>query len=193
MWTTMCATGQMVRYDVATQQFETFSSAEAPKRRGGYPHTLRINPEDPEGLIWYTDAGSNSCFSIHPETHFVNEYKLLSALRPVRFMDRGKGISEHTHIWWFNEKLHEPDWAHEGALGCWLNGDAKATGHKENGADVLILFNTLDEAVEFHLPDSRKKSSWRLGLTSQAAPPSRPGRRQHLTLAARSLNVWTSA
>lgn len=79
LWTTMCASGQMVRFDVETKQFETYSSAEAPKKRGNYPHTLRINPKDPEGLIWYTDAGSNSCFSLHPRTHVVKEYKLLSA------------------------------------------------------------------------------------------------------------------
>ncbi|PHQ34899.1 virginiamycin B lyase family protein [Rhodopirellula bahusiensis] len=90
MWTTMCATGQMVRYDVTTREFETYSSAEAPKRRGGYPHTLRINPEDPEGLIWYTDAGSNSCFWIHPETHEVKEYKLLNA---GQAMGAGRGES----------------------------------------------------------------------------------------------------
>jgi putative heme-binding domain-containing protein len=90
MWTTMCATGQMVRYDVNTRKFETFSSAEAPKQRGGYPHTLRINPEDPEGLIWYTDAGSNSCFWIHPKTHEVKEYKLLSA---GQAMGAGRGES----------------------------------------------------------------------------------------------------
>ena len=90
MWTTMCATGQMVRYDVATREFRTFSSAEAPKRRGGYPHTLRINPKDPEGLIWYTDAGSNSCFSIHPKTGFVREYKLLNA---GQAMGAGRGES----------------------------------------------------------------------------------------------------
>jgi virginiamycin B lyase len=79
LWTTMCASGQMVRFDIETKQFETYSSAEAPKKRGDYPHTLRINPKDPQGLIWYTDAGSNSCFSIHPRTHAVKEYKLLSA------------------------------------------------------------------------------------------------------------------
>lgn len=90
MWTTMCATGQMVRYDVATREFRTFSSAEAPKRRGGYPHTLRINPKDPEGLIWYTDAGSNSCFSIHPKTGFVREYRLLNA---GQAMGAGRGES----------------------------------------------------------------------------------------------------
>ena len=79
LWTTMCASGHMARYDIETKQFEVYSSAEAPKKRGNYPHTLRINPKDPEGLIWYTDAGSNSCFSLHPTTHVVKEYKLLSA------------------------------------------------------------------------------------------------------------------
>ncbi len=79
LWTTMCASGHMARYDIETGKFKVYSSAEAPKKRGSYPHTLRINPKDPEGLIWYTDAGSNSCFSIHPKTGFVKEYKLLSA------------------------------------------------------------------------------------------------------------------
>ena len=79
LWTTMCASGQMARFDIETKTFEVYSSAEAPKKRGNYPHTLRINPKDPEGLIWYTDAGSNSCFSLHPKSHVVKEYKLLSA------------------------------------------------------------------------------------------------------------------
>jgi len=90
LWTTMCASGKMARYDIETKQFEVCSSAEAPKKRGSYPHTLRINPNDPEGLIWYTDAGSNSCFSLHPTTHFVKEYKLLSA---GQAMGAGRGES----------------------------------------------------------------------------------------------------
>ena len=76
LWTTMCASGQMVRYDINTKEFETYSSAEAPQKRGSYPHTLRINPQDPEGLIWYTDAGTNSCFSLHPKTHVVKDKEL---------------------------------------------------------------------------------------------------------------------
>lgn len=83
LWVTMCASGHMARYDIETKQFGVFSSGEAPKKRGNYPHTLRINPKDPEGLVWYTDAGSNSCFSIHPTTHVVKEYKLLSAGQAV--------------------------------------------------------------------------------------------------------------
>ena len=83
LWTTMCASGHMARYDIESGKFDVYSSAEAPKKRGAYPHTLRINPKDPEGLIWYTDAGSNSCFSLHPDTHVVKEYKLLSAGQAV--------------------------------------------------------------------------------------------------------------
>lgn len=90
LWTTMCASGHMARYDIETGRFDVYSSAEAPRKRGNYPHTLRINPKDPEGLIWYTDAGSNSCFSIHPQTGFVKEYKLLSA---GQAMGAGRGES----------------------------------------------------------------------------------------------------
>ena len=90
LWTTMCASGQMVRFDIETEEWETYSSAEAPRPRGDYPHTLRIDPNDPEGLIWYTDAGSNSCFWIHPQTHEVKEYKLLSA---GQAMGAGRGES----------------------------------------------------------------------------------------------------
>ncbi len=90
LWTTMCASGHMARYDIETGEFVVVSSAEAPKKRGNYPHTLRINPKDPEGLIWYTDAGSNSCFSLHPTSHVVKEYKLLSA---GQAMGAGRGES----------------------------------------------------------------------------------------------------
>ncbi|MGB7343376.1 MAG: c-type cytochrome, partial [Pirellulaceae bacterium] len=38
----------------------------------------------------YTDAGSNSCFSLHPVTHVVKEYKLLSA---GQAMGSGRGES----------------------------------------------------------------------------------------------------
>lgn len=90
LWTTMCASGHMARYDIETGKFVVVSSAEAPKKRGNYPHTLRINPKDPEGLIWYTDAGSNSCFSLHPTSHVVKEYELLSA---GQAMGAGRGES----------------------------------------------------------------------------------------------------
>ena len=90
MWVTMCASGQMAKYDIHKKEFEIYSSAEAPARRGGYPHTLRVNPKDSEGLVWYTDAGRNSVFSLHPKTKLVKEYHLLSANQAVA---AGKGES----------------------------------------------------------------------------------------------------
>ena len=90
MWFTLCASGQMAKFDLKTKKFTICSSAEAPAKRGSYPHTLRINPKDPEGLIWYTDAGRNSCFSLHPKTLKVKEYHLLRADQAVA---AGKGES----------------------------------------------------------------------------------------------------
>jgi streptogramin lyase len=90
MWITLCASGQMGKFDVNTRKITAYSSAEAPAKRGSYPHTLRVNPKDPEGLIWYTDAGRNSVFSMHPKTKHVKEYHLLSEGQAI---GAGKGES----------------------------------------------------------------------------------------------------
>ena len=90
MWFTLCASGEMASFDIETKEFNIVSSAEAPAPRGAYPHTLRINPRDPEGLIWYTDAGTNSCFSLHPETFEVKEYE---GLRAEQAVSAGRGES----------------------------------------------------------------------------------------------------
>jgi len=90
MWVTLCHSGEMGRFDLKTKEFIIVSSAESHQKRGSYPHTLRINPKDPEGLIWYTDAGRNSCFSIHPTTYKVKEYHLLKKNQAV---GAGKGES----------------------------------------------------------------------------------------------------
>ncbi len=89
-WVTLCGTGHMGKFDPKTTEITLYSSAEAPARRGSYPHTLRVNPEDPQGLIWYTDAGRNSVFSIHPKTGYVKEYLLLEKNQAVA---AGKGES----------------------------------------------------------------------------------------------------
>ena len=90
MWYTLCISGEMAKFDLTTKEYTIASSAAAPARRGSYPHTLRINPADPEGLVWYTDAGRNSCYSMHPETMVVKEYKLLKANEAV---NAGRGES----------------------------------------------------------------------------------------------------
>jgi streptogramin lyase len=90
MWFTLCKSGEMAKFDLKTKKFTITSSAVAPARRGSYPHTLRIDPKDPEGLVWYTDAGRNSCFSLHPKTLEVKEYKLL---RKNQAVGAGRGES----------------------------------------------------------------------------------------------------
>ncbi|MCZ6682574.1 MAG: hypothetical protein O7B26_05265, partial [Planctomycetota bacterium] len=83
MWFTLCISGEMAKFDVKTKEFTITSSAVAPAKRGSYPHTLRINPKDPQGLVWYTDAGRNAVYSLHPKSLYVTEYKLLKAGQAV--------------------------------------------------------------------------------------------------------------
>ena len=77
MWTMMRTDNRSVR--CSTDNLKLTAVPKHPAAVGD-TCTPSINPKDPEGLIWYTDAGSNSCFSIHPVTH-VKEYPLLSAGR----------------------------------------------------------------------------------------------------------------
>lgn len=79
MWLTLCVSGEMAKFDLQTKEYTITSSAEPPAERGSWPHTLRVDPKDPEGLIWYTDAGRNSVFRFHPKTLERKEYKLLEA------------------------------------------------------------------------------------------------------------------
>ncbi len=89
-WVTLCSSGHMGKFDPKTKDITIWSSAEAAATRGSYPHTLRVDPKDPQGLVWYTDAGRNSVFSIHPKTGHVKEYHLLSKGQAV---GAGKGES----------------------------------------------------------------------------------------------------
>jgi streptogramin lyase len=89
-WVTLCASGHMGKFDPKTTDITIWSSAETPAKRGSYPHTLRVNPKDPQGLVWYTDAGRNSVFTIHPKTGHVKEYHLLGKNQAVA---AGKGES----------------------------------------------------------------------------------------------------
>ena len=79
MWLTLCVSGEMAKLDLQTKEYTITSSAEPPAERGSWPHTLRIDPNNPEGLIWYTDAGRNSVFRLHPKTLERKEYHLLDA------------------------------------------------------------------------------------------------------------------
>jgi len=84
-WITLALSGQMSKYDVKTGEFTIVSSAPAPRPRGAYPHTLRVQTDltkDPKGRVWYTDAGSD-VFSLDPTTNEVVQYKLPTADQAV--------------------------------------------------------------------------------------------------------------
>ncbi len=85
MWMTLALSGQMAKYDVKTGEFTIVSSAPAPRPRGAYPHTLRVQADltkDAKGRVWYTDAGSD-VFSLDPTTNEVVQYKLPSENQAV--------------------------------------------------------------------------------------------------------------
>ncbi len=85
MWMTLALSGQMSKYDVKTGEFTIVSSAPAPRPRGAYPHTLRVETDlakDPKGRVWYTDAGSD-VFSLDPATNEVVQYPLPTADQAV--------------------------------------------------------------------------------------------------------------
>ncbi len=85
MWITLALSGQMGKYDVTTGEFTITSSMPAPRPRGAYPHSLRINSntaQDAKGLVWYTDAGAD-VYSLDPETLEVTRYKLPAADQAV--------------------------------------------------------------------------------------------------------------
>lgn len=79
MWMTLALSGEMSKYDVKTGEFTTVSSAPAPRPRGAYPHTLRVDSND---TVWYTDAGAG-VFSLDSETNEVTQYKLPTADQAV--------------------------------------------------------------------------------------------------------------
>ncbi len=79
MWLTLCVSGEMAKLDLKTKEYTIISSAKAPAERGSWPHTLRVDPKDSDGYIWYTDAGRNSVFRLHPKTFERKEYHLLDA------------------------------------------------------------------------------------------------------------------
>ena len=77
MWLTLALSGEMAKFDVKTHEYTLFSSNVAPKKRGGYPHTLRV---DEKGVVWYTDAAMNAVFSLDPaNNNVVKQYQLLAA------------------------------------------------------------------------------------------------------------------
>lgn len=82
MWVTLALSGEMGRFDTGKKEWQVVSGHEAPRKRGGYPHTLRF---DQEGILWYTDAALG-VFRLDPNkydaetnTYDIKYYKLPDA------------------------------------------------------------------------------------------------------------------
>ena len=80
LWTTMCASGQMVRYDIETKEFETSTAAPRhPETRGNYPTHVADQSQRSRGTDLVHGCRFELLLSRCIPTHVVKEYKLLSA------------------------------------------------------------------------------------------------------------------
>ncbi len=86
MWITLALSGQMAKFDVKTFEWTVVSGHEAPRPRGGYPHTLRV---DQKGRVWYTDAGMG-VFVLDPAEDNKVKFYRLPAANQVRGGGRGE-------------------------------------------------------------------------------------------------------
>jgi streptogramin lyase len=80
MWLTLALSGEMAKFDPKTRQYTLYSGAQAPRKRGGYPHTLRVDAKGE--FVWWTDAaspGQMGVASINTKTGEVKQYKLPDA------------------------------------------------------------------------------------------------------------------
>jgi streptogramin lyase len=76
LWITLALSGEMAKFDPKTKQYTVVSGAPAPRKRGGYPHTLRVDATG--GRVWWTDAALG-VYSIDTKTYEVKAYKLPDA------------------------------------------------------------------------------------------------------------------
>lgn len=65
MYVTLALSGEMGMFDVEKKTWRVVSAAPAPRKRAGYPHTLRTGLD---GTIWWTDAALG-VYSFHPDTY----------------------------------------------------------------------------------------------------------------------------
>jgi len=112
MWVTLALSGEMGFFDAKKNEWRVVSGAEAPRKRSGYPHTLRI---DEEGVVWWTDAALG-VFSLDPKTYDTaeNRYDVKFHKLPSKDQVQGGGargesrgitpygidVAPNGHIWY---------------------------------------------------------------------------------------------
>jgi streptogramin lyase len=89
MWLTLALSGEMAMFDPKTEEWTVVSSAPAPRVNAASIHTRCESIVN--GIVWYTDAGTNSVFALDPSNdNEVKQYNLLSADQAI---GTGKGES----------------------------------------------------------------------------------------------------
>ncbi len=113
LWATLAYSGEMARFDLTTKEWRVVPGNEAPKPRGGYPHTLRF--DDDKGVLYWTDAALG-VFSLDIDTYdaeanryAVKYYKLPSADQVRGGGARGESrgvtpygidVAPNGHVWY---------------------------------------------------------------------------------------------
>ena len=112
MWVTLALSGQMAKFDTEKKVWEVVSGAPAPRERGGYPHTLRI---DQKGVVWFTDAAGwvssldPSKYDAEAKRYEVKMYRLPNAdqVRGAGARGESRGVTPYGidiapngHVWY---------------------------------------------------------------------------------------------
>ncbi|HUP25702.1 MAG TPA: carboxypeptidase regulatory-like domain-containing protein [Thermoanaerobaculia bacterium] len=89
MWIPLSLSGEFARFDTKTKEWIVVPAHEAPRPRGGYPHTHRF---DQKGILWYTDAALG-VFRLDPATYDAeaNRYDIKYYKLPSADQVRGGG------------------------------------------------------------------------------------------------------
>jgi streptogramin lyase len=112
MWVTLALSGQMAKFDTKKKEWEVVPGAPAPRPRGGYPHTLRI---DQKGIVWFTDAAGwvssldPSKYDAEAKRYEIKMYQLPNANQVRGGGTRGESrgvtpygidIAPNGHVWY---------------------------------------------------------------------------------------------
>lgn len=103
----------------------------------------------------------------------------------------GKPQGSGPDIAWHGRDGRAPDWHHDQAVACLLNGHRDALGTATDDDSLYLIFNASDHPVAFH-PPAPPGRPWRVELSTQEKEPELVRASAALTVEARSVNVLVS-
>jgi isoamylase len=103
----------------------------------------------------------------------------------------GKPQGSGPDIAWHGRDGRAPEWHHDQAVACLLNGHRDALGTATDDDSLYLIFNASDHPVAFH-PPAAPGRPWRVELSTQEKEPELAKSSSALTVEARSVNVLVS-